>query len=112
MNINGINNMAFGANLPIRTKVLKTVDKNGAAVNTDYLKQMLEDNRDELNNLIRFVNKDLVLAQRGNTVLINSGAKTDAIELNKMKNGRELIDGIRNNLGKNDAISRGCGYIA
>lgn len=112
MNINGINNMSFGANLPIRTKILKTVDKNGAKVNTDYLKQMLEDNRDELNNLIRYVDKNLILAQRGNTVLVNSGVKTDAIELGKMKNGRELIDGIRNNLCKNDAISRGGVYIA
>lgn len=112
MNINGINNALFGTKLQKGIKILKTVDEKGALVNTDYLKQMLEDNIEELDNLIHYVNRDLFLAQRGQTILINSGAKTDVIELNKMKNGRELIVGIRNNLSKNDAISRGCGYIA
>lgn len=59
---------------------------------------MLANYGSEIEKLADFVGRDVVLAQRGNLLLANSGAKTSVIDMSKMKNGQELVDGIKNNL--------------
>lgn len=110
MNVNGINNVNFGMKAPVsRIKIVKAFDKTGLPADNEYLKQMVESNGREIEQLANFVGRDVILAQRGNLVLVNSGLKTDAIDLNRMNNGKELIEEIKSNLKKNDSISRGNG---
>ena len=52
----------------------------------------------EIEKVADYVGRDVVLAQKGNLLLANSGAKTSVIDMSKMKNGQELINGITNNL--------------
>jgi len=59
---------------------------------------MLANHSAEIEKVADYVGRDVVLAQKGNLLLANSGAKTSVIDMSKMKNGQELINGITNNL--------------
>ena len=87
MNMN-VNPVGFGAKLPVsRIKLARDVNNKELPVD-NYVREMLAN----------YVGRDVVLAQKGNLLLANSGAKTSVIDMSKMKNGQELINGITNNL--------------
>lgn len=93
-----VNNTAFGAKLPVsRIKMARTVGNTELPV-SNYVKEMLEQHGGEIEKYANFVGRDVVLAQRGSLLLANSGAKTSVIDMGKMENGKELIDGIIENL--------------
>ncbi len=95
MNINAV---SFGAKMPVsRIKMARSINNTELPVN-NYVKEMLEQHGGEIEKVANFVGRDVVLAQRGNLLLANSGARTSVIDMSKMKNGKELIDGIINNL--------------
>lgn len=95
MNINGI---GFGAKMPIsRIKMAKSVNNTELPVN-NYVREMLEQHGAEIEKAASYFDRDVILAQRGNLLLANSGVKTSVIDMSKMKNGMELIEGIKNNL--------------
>ena len=97
MNMN-VNPVGFGAKIPVsRIKMAKTVGNTELQVD-NYVKEMLEQRGAEIEKLANFVGRDVVLAQRGKLLLVNSGAKTSAIDMSKMKHGDELIEGIKNNI--------------
>ena len=62
---------------------------------------MVNDNRQILEQMANVVDKDVLLSQRNKLLLVNSGARTSVIDMNKMKHGDELIDGIKNNINLN-----------
>ena len=106
MNMN-VNPVGFGAKLPDPNASHGTKesgyfaprDINNKELPVDnYVREMLANYGSEIEKLADFVGRDVVLAQRGNLLLANSGAKTSVIDMSKMKNGQELVDGIKNNL--------------
>ena len=97
MNMN-VNPVGFGAKLPVsRIKLARDISNKELPVD-NYEREMLANYGSEIEKLADFVGRDVVLAQRGNLLLANSGAKTSVIDMSKMKNGQELVDGIKNNL--------------
>ena len=64
----------------------------------DYVREMLTVYGDKIENVANFLNKDVVLAQKGNLILANSGSKTSVTDLSKIEKGEDLINGIINNL--------------
>lgn len=97
MNMN-INATAFSAKMPVsRIKMARNINNVELPVN-NYVREMLDQHGSEIEKVANFVGKDVVLAQRGNLLLANSGARTSFIDMSKMKNGQELIDMIKNNL--------------
>ena len=95
MNMN-VNPVGFGAKLPVsRIKLARDISNKELPVD-NYVREMLANYGSEIEKLADFVGRDV--AQRGNLLLANSGAKTSVIDMSKMKNGQELVDGIKNNL--------------
>ena len=100
MNMN-VNPVGFGAKLPVsRIKLARDINNKELPVD-DYVREMLAEHAAEIDKVADYLGRDVVLAQRGNLLLANSGAKTSVIDMSKMKNGQELVDGIKNNLKNN-----------
>ena len=93
-----VNPVGFGAKLPVSR--IKYIETAKAPVD-DYVKMMVNDNRQILEQMANVVDKDVLLSQRNKLLLVNSGARTSVIDMNKMKHGDELIDGIKNNINLN-----------
>lgn len=97
MNMN-VNPVGFGKKLPVsRIKMARNINNVELPVD-NYVKEMLLEHGDKIEKLANYLDRDVVLAQRGNLLLANSGVRTSAVDMSKMKNGQELIDGIINNL--------------
>ena len=97
MNMN-VNPVGFGAKLPVsRIKLARDVNNKELPVD-NYVREMLANHSAEIEKVADYVGRDVVLAQKGNLLLANSGAKTSVIDMSKMKNGQELINGITNHL--------------
>lgn len=97
MNMN-VNPVGFGAKLPLsRIKLARNVNNQELPVD-DYVKTMLSEHGDKVEKVANYLGRDVVLAQKGNLLLANSGAKTTAIDMSKMEKGEDLIDGIIHNL--------------
>lgn len=97
MNMN-VNPVGVGAKLPVsRIKLARDVNNKELPVD-NYVREMLANHSAEIEKVADYVGRDVVLAQKGNLLLANSGAKTSVIDMSKMKNGQELINGITNNL--------------
>lgn len=97
MNMN-VNPVGFGAKLPVsRIRLARDVNNKELPVD-NYVKEMLANHGAEIERIANYFDRDVVLAQKGNLLLANSGAKTSAIDMSKIKNGQELIDGITNNV--------------
>lgn len=98
MNSMNINSTTFGAKLPVsRIKMARNINNVELPVD-NYVREMLEQNGSKIEKVANYVNRDVVLAQKGNLLLANSGAKTSVIDMSKMEKGDELIDGIIHNL--------------
>ncbi len=106
MNIMNVNNTAFTAKVPVsRIKLARNI--NNAELPVDnYVIEMLEQHGSKIEKVADYLGRDVVITQRKgkvagkpfNVVYANSGARTTRIDLNAMKDGKELIDGIINNL--------------
>lgn len=97
MNMN-VNPVGFGAKLPVsRIKLARNVNNQELPVN-DYVKAMLDEYGNEIEKVANYVGRDVVIAQKGNLLIANSGAKTTVIDMSKMERGKDLINGITNNL--------------
>lgn len=97
MNSMNINSTSFGAKLPI-SRIKMARNANNESLVGSYVKEMLEQHGSKIEKVADHVGRDVVLAQRGDLLLVNSGVKTSAINMKKMEKGEELIDGIINNL--------------
>lgn len=101
MNSMNINSASFGAKLPVsRIKFARDIHNVELPVD-NYVKEMLAEHGSKIENAANYVNRDVVLAQRGNLLLANSGPKTSVIDMSKMNKGDDLIDGIIHNLSIN-----------
>lgn len=97
MNMN-VNPVGFGNKVPVsRIKMARTVGNTELPVD-NYVKEMLKKRGPEIEKLANVWGRDVVLAQRGKLLLVNSGAKTSAIDMSKMSHGDELIEGIKTNI--------------
>lgn len=97
MNMN-VNSVGFGAKLPVsRIKIARDLNNAELPIN-NYVREMLEQHGAEIEKVADYVGKDVVLAQRGNLLLANSGPRTTVIDMSKMNSGRDLINGITHNL--------------
>lgn len=101
-----IDKISFGARMPVsRIKLARNVNNQELPVD-NYVKEMLSTHSAELEKVANFFDRDVVLAQRANLLLVNSGAKTSVIDMSKMQNGNELIDGIKTNLAQNNVVEK------
>ena len=97
MNMN-VSSVGFGAKFPVsRIKFAKDINNKELPVD-NYVKEMLAEHGNEIEKVADFVGRDVVLAQRGKLLLANSGPKTTVIDMREMHNGRDLINGITDNL--------------
>ena len=93
-----VNSVVFGAKLPVsRIKFARDISNRELPVD-NYVKEMLADHGAEIERMADYLGRDVVLAQKGNLLLVNSGIKTSAIDMSKMWEGKELINGITNNI--------------
>ncbi len=98
MNTMNVNNTAFTAKMQLpRIKMARNINNVELPVD-NYVKEMLEQHGAKIEKAAEFVGKDVVLAQRGKTLLVNSGAKTTAIDMREMNKGEDLVTGIIHNL--------------
>ncbi len=111
MNIGRINNTNFGAKMPVsRIKLAKDINNKELPVD-NYVTEMLSQHGKRIEDVANLLGRDVVITQRKgrvagkpyNVVYANSGIITTRIDLNAMKNGKELIDGIISNLNSNAA---------
>jgi len=93
-----VNPVGFGAKLPVSRIKMARNSNNVELLVDNYVREMLSEHGAVIEKYASSLGKDVVLAQRGNLLLANSGVRTSAIDMSKMKNGQELIDGIINNL--------------
>lgn len=92
------NCQAFRAKLPLsRIKFARDINNRELPVDT-YVKEMLTQYGNEIEKVANHVGRDVVLAQKGKLLLANSGPKTTVIDMREMHNGRDLVNGITNNL--------------
>lgn len=98
MNIMNVNNTAFTAKMPVsRIKLARNLNNQELPVD-DYVKEMLIQHGSKIERVADYLGRDVVLAQRGNLLLANSGARTTVVDMSKMNRGDELINGIIHNL--------------
>lgn len=70
-----VNSVSFGAKMPVsRIKMARNINNSELPVD-NYVKEMLEQHGGEIEKLASYLGRDVVLAQRGNLLLANSGAK-------------------------------------
>ena len=97
MNIN-VNSIGFGSKIPVsRIKFARDINNKEFPID-NYVKEMLSEYGQEIETVAKQVGKDVVLAQKGNLLIANSGVKTSVVDMNKMKSGRDLVNGITHNL--------------
>ena len=90
--------VGFGAKLPVsRIKYATNIHNRELPVD-NYVKEMLANYGSEIEKLANYLGKDVVIAQKGNLLLANSGPRTTVIDMRKMEHGRDLINGITHNL--------------
>lgn len=98
MNTMNINSTSFGAKLPVsRIKLARSVSNKELPVD-NYVREMLDQHGSKIEKVADYLGRDVLLAQKGNLLLVNSGVKTSAINMKKMEKGEDLIDGIIHNL--------------
>lgn len=98
MNSMNINSTSFGAKLPVsRIKMARSIANKELPVD-NYVKEMLEQHGSKIEKVADYFGRDVVLAQKGKSLLVNSGVKTSVIDMKNMKKGEDLIDGIINNI--------------
>ncbi len=100
MNVSGV---GFGAKMPVsRVRILKS--KEPGAEN--YIAELMEQKGSEVYTLADRLKKNVVLnrvvgmfgKENVDALYVNSGANTSRIDLKAVKNGDEVIEGIKNNL--------------
>lgn len=100
MKINAINNQSFQAKMPnipeLRIKVTGKV--NG------YVEQMLNEGNAKLESVAEMCKTKVNIAQKGDTVFVNSGPKTSFFNLSEMKHGNEFYENIISNIKENGNI--------
>lgn len=97
MNTNGITFTA--AKIP--TSRIKVVGK----VNT-YVDEMLNQAARDINNVANLHNRDVFIAQRGDSLMVNSGAVTSMFNMNEMESGRDFVMNIINNIRANSDVNK------
>lgn len=76
MNMN-VNSIGFGAKVPnSRIKVVGEID--------GYVDEMLNRGAREINNIANAHGKDVMIAQRGDSLMVNSGAVTSMFNMKEM----------------------------
>ncbi len=97
MNMN-VNPVGFGAKIPVsRIKLARDLNNSELPVD-NYVREMLKEHGAKIEKVANYVGRDVVLAQKGKLLLANSGPRTSVIDMRKLRNGKELIDGIINNI--------------
>ena len=101
MRVNSINATSFGgAEKFLPNQRLKVVGKVDS-----YVDQMLREGFGEIESLAEVYRVNAVkIAQKGDSLLINSGVKTTIFNMNKMKHGDEFYDKIVGNIRENGEV--------
>ena len=101
-----INSVSFQGQVPIsRIKLARNLNNKELPVN-DYVRDMLATHNEELEKVANFFDRDVVIAQKANLLLINSGVKTSVLDMSKMKHGSEVVTAIKMNIVENNAIPK------
>lgn len=96
MDVNGI---GFGAKVPVsRIKIVGTVD--------DYVHEMLREGAGQIHNIANAHGKDVFIAQRGDSLMVNSGTITSMFNMKKMERGRDFFNNIINNIRANSEVGK------
>lgn len=88
---------SFKARKP-EIKIINQVD--------DYVQEILNKYNAPLENHAKMYGKDIKIAQKENSVFINSGVITSSINLRKMSHARDFYRGIVDNLRVNSEIEK------
>lgn len=96
MNVNGI---GFGAKIPTsRIKIVGEVD--------GYVDEIISRNAREIHNIADAHGKDVLIAQRGDSLMVNSGAVTSMFNMKEMDNDRDFFKNIIDNIRANSEVGK------
>lgn len=102
MNVMNINNAMFCAAKP-RVNWARNINNREYPVNTE-LKNKINSVKSKLEAEAKKVNANVTLAQRGDSLFINSGALTTRIENTSEKTSDSLRQAILDNIGMNNSM--------
>ncbi|MCM1004407.1 MAG: hypothetical protein NC408_08710 [Candidatus Gastranaerophilales bacterium] len=94
-----MNSIGFGAKMPVsRIKVMGEVD--------GYVDEMLNKGAREINNIANAHGKDVVIAQRGDSLMVNAGSVTSMFNMKEMESGKDFFTNIINNIRANSDVGK------
>ena len=69
---------------------------------SSYTRQYVKKHAAHIVDLEKTFGREIKIAERGNQILVNSGVKTSALDINKITSQSDLLSHIENNCGANE----------